>query len=323
MGFVIALIMAVVFVSGCGFSESGGPTKDSNVPAQYQVTDDYGNIITFSTKPVRICALTLSLEEVLIDLVGTERIAAVSRAADDARISLVVDMAKQIPCKLPSPINVEGILGLQPDLVIVQDNMDTAFIQTLKDTGLRVYIAKVPTTISAIRQRVLQLADVVGEKQKGEQIIQEMDRKLSCVKSIIDKIPAAEKKVVMGYSLLGVFGSQEGLFHDICVNAGVINGAALAGLTRGDHLSKEKIIETNPDIFIFPSYSSTQKGDVDALRESVIHDPALQSVKAIRNHHMIIIKDRYRYSASQYIGDAVLTIAQTSYPEYFKEGMKQ
>lgn len=323
MRFAIALIMSIILLSGCGFSESGGPIKDSNVPAQYQVTDDYGNIITFSTKPVRICALTLSLEEVLIDLVGTERMAAVSRAADDARISLIADMAKQIPRKLPSPINIEGILGLQPDLVIVQDNMDTAFIQTLKDTGLRIYIAKVPTTVSAIRQRVLQLADVVGEKQKGEQIIQEMDRQLSCVKSIIDKIPAAEKKVVMGYSLLGVFGSQEGLFHDICVNAGVINGAALAGLTRGDHLSKEKIIETNPDIFIFPSYSSTQKGDVDALRESVIHDPALQSVKAIRNNDMIIIKDRYRYSASQYVGDAVLAIAQKSYPEHFKEGMKQ
>lgn len=322
MRLFIGLIMAAVFLSGCGFDEPGGQSGQRAVQAQYHVKDDFGDVVTFPAKPIRICALTLSLEEIVIDLVGTERMAAVSQSADDERISLIADKAKQIPRKLPPRISVEGILGLQPDLVIVQDNSNSAFIQTLKDVGLRVYVTKVPTTVSAIRQRVLQLADVVGEKQKGEQIIKDMDRKLSFVRNIADKIPAAEKKVVMGYSLLGVFGSPEGLFHDICVNAGVINGAALAGLIRGDHLSKEKIIEINPDIFIFPSYSSTQKGDVDALREAVIHDPALQSVKAIRNNHMIIIKDRYRYSASQHVGDAVLAIAQKSYPERFKEGMK-
>ena len=83
------------------------------------------------------------------------------------------------------------------------------------------------------------------------------------------------------------------------------NGAAMAGLNRGEHLSKEKIVSVNPDILIFPHYSSTQKGDVDKLRQDVLNDPSLQTVKAVKEKKFIIINDRYRYSASQYIADAL------------------
>lgn len=40
---------------------------------------------------------------------------------------------------------------------------------------------------------------------------------------------------------MGAFGSKNGLFHDICIRSGLRNGAAIAGLKRGEHLSKEKL----------------------------------------------------------------------------------
>ena len=94
---------------------------------------------------------------------------------------------------------------------------------------------------------------------------------------------------------------------------------ALAGLVRGEHLSKEKIVEVDPDILMFSDYSSTQEGDSELFRKEVLDDPALQSIKAIKNKNIIIIKDRYRYAASQYIGDAICDIAQKTYPEYFDQ----
>jgi iron complex transport system substrate-binding protein len=112
------------------------------------------------------------------------------------------------------------------------------------------------------------------------------------------------------------------LFNDICINAGVTNGAALAGLVRGEHLSKEKILEVDPDVLMFSDYSSTQEGDTVLFRKEVLSDPALQSIKAIKNNNIIIIKDRYRYAASQYIGDGILDIAKKTYPEYFKKNKK-
>ena len=92
-----------------------------------------------------------------------------------------------------------------------------------------------------------------------------------------------------------------------------------ACLVRGEHLSKEKILEVDPDVLMFSDYSSTQEGDTVLFRKEVLSDPALQSIKAIKNKNIIIIKDRYRYAASQYIGDAICDIAQKTYPEYFDQ----
>lgn len=84
-------------------------------------------------------------------------------------------------------------------------------------------------------------------------------------------------------------------------------------------MSKERIVDINPDVLIFPSYSSTQKGDVERMRQEVLNDPSLQTTNAIVNNNYIIINDRYRYSASQYIADGVLDISRKAYPELYNK----
>ena len=312
------LLLLILLMSGCGFGNNTISSEKKFKNDQYQVIDDNGSIIKFSEKPQRIYATTLSTEEILTELVPLERIVAISEPAADLKISLNADKAAQIPIKLPQTVSVERIVSLKPDLVLAQENSNLAFIRALKDVGLKVYVSKVPTTVEMVRKKINDLAEAVGEKSKGREIISALDAKIAFVKTVTDRIPKENKKVILAYSLLGAFGSAEGLFHDICLNAGVINGAALAGLVRGEHLSKEKIVEVNPDVLMFTEYSSTQKVDSKAFNNEVLTDPALQSIKAIKNNKVIIIKDRYRYAASQHIADGVLDIAQKTYPEYFK-----
>lgn len=318
----ILIIIVILGITGCSFDKTVSVIEKKEIKTQYQVVDDKGNILDFTDTPRKIYATTLSLEEILTDLVPLERIAAISEPAADPKISLIADKAAQISLKLPQKVSAEQILAIKPDLVIVQENSNTAFIKTLKDSGLKVYITKVPTTLNMVRQRIINLSVAVNEKQQGNRIIDELDHKTKFVKDVIGTMSAEEKKILMGYSLLGVFGSAEGLFNDICINAGVTNGAALAGLVRGEHLSKEKILEVDPDVLMFSDYSSTQEGDTVLFRKEVLSDPALKSIKAIKNNNIIIIKDRYRYAASQYIGDGILDIAKKTYPEYFKKNKK-
>lgn len=318
----ILIIIVILGITGCSFDKTVSVIEKKEIKTQYQVVDDKGNILDFTDTPRRIYATTLSLEEILTDLVPLERIAAISEPAADPKISLIADKAAQISLKLPQKVSAEQILAIKPDLVIVQENSNTAFIKTLKDSGLKVYITKVPTSLNMVRQRIINLSVAVNEKQQGNRIIDELDHKTKFVKDAVGTMSAEEKKILMGYSLLGVFGSAEGLFNDICINAGVTNGAALAGLVRGEHLSKEKILEVDPDVLMFSDYSSTQEGDTVLFRKEVLSDPALQSIKAIKNNNIIIIKDRYRYAASQYIGDGILDIAKKTYPEYFKKNKK-
>jgi len=66
-------------------------------------------------------------------------------------------------------------------------------------------------------------------------------------------------------------------------------------------------------------YSATKKGDVDKLREDVLNDQSLQTVKAVKNKSYFIIADRYRYSASQYMADAILFMSEQAYPELYSD----
>lgn len=305
----------MMLLSGCGLQTQ--QPLDTN--SSYSVVDDYGNVLKFNKKPTRVYATTLSIEELLVELIEPERFAAISENAVDHDTSLIADKAAYIPKKTPDNMPVEAILALQPDLVIVQENTNKAYVEAIKDTGLKVFVTKVPTNLDMVEKRILHIAQAVGEPERGKQIVAEMDRKIALVNNKMQNIPEEKRKIAMAYSLQGVFGSSKGLFHDICTRSGLRNGAALAGLERGEHLSKEKIVSTNPDIFIFPKTSATKKGDVDKLRFDVLHDPSLATVKAVQNKSYIVIADRYRYSASQYMADAVLLLSKQAYPELYKD----
>lgn len=303
----------MMIFTGCGTQ----PHVDNKPNDAYSVVDDYGNVLQFDTKPKRIYAGTLSIEELLVDLVSADRFVAISEDALDGNISLIKEQATHVKKVVPGYIGVEAILALKPDLVIVQENRNKAFIDALKDTGLKVMVTKVPTNLEMVQKRIDLIAKAVGEEERGKQVIKDMNKKLALVQSKVEKIPEEQRKIALAYSLMGAFGSKNGLFHDICVRSGLRNGAALAGLERGEHLSKEKIVSTNPDILIFPQYSATKKGDVNKLREDVLSDESLQTVKAVKNKNYIIIADRYRYSASQYMADAILLLSRQAYPECY------
>lgn len=309
----LVLILLMMIFSGCGMQ----PQFENKPNEAYSIVDDYGNVLQFNSKPKKIYAGTLSIEELLVDLVQADRFVAISEDALDGNTSLIKEKATHVKKVVPSYIGVEAILALQPDLVIVQENRNKAFIDALKDTGLKVMVTKVPTNLEMVQKRIDLIAKAVGEEERGRQIIKDMNKKLALVQSKVEKIPEEQRKIALAYSLMGAFGSKNGLFHDICVRSGLRNGAALAGLERGEHLSKEKIVSTNPDLFIFPLYSATKKGDVVKLRCDVLQDESLQTVKAVKKKNYIIIADRYRYSASQYMADAILLLSRQAYPECY------
>lgn len=311
----LVIVLLMMIFTGCGMQ----PQSDNKPNDTYSVVDDYGNVLRFDSKPKKIYAGTLSIEELLVDLVAADRFAAISEDALDGNTSLIKKKAEHVKKVVPAYIGVEAILALQPDLVIVQENHNKAFIDALKDTGLKVMVTKVPTNLDMVQKRIALIARAVGEEERGKQIINDMDKKLAVVQSKVGKIPEEKRKIAIAYSLMGAFGSKNGLFHDICIRSGLRNGAAIAGLKRGEHLSKEKIISTDPDLFIFPRYSATKKGDVDKLREDVLNDQSLQTVKAVKNKSYFIIADRYRYSASQYMADAILFMSEQAYPELYSD----
>jgi iron complex transport system substrate-binding protein len=309
--FALMFILLIMLISGC--SESNAVKSSTEV---HEITDTVGNVIKVPIKPKRIVSLNLGTDEILIDLVEPDRIVALSYLAEDEGISSIVDKARKVSKKLTDKGNVEAIIALNPDIVFMSDSVSAEVGSTLREMGIHVYISKTPATIEETKVRVLDIAKVVNEVEKGQTLAHDMENALTEVNEKLASITEDKQRTIIAFSFSGAFGRKTALFNDMCVQAKVINGAGEAGLEKGEILSKEQIVKINPDIFLLPTWN-TKKQSADSYREEIRSDPAYQNVKAIKNNRLIYVSDRYRYCVSQYVTDSVQQIARAVYPEYF------
>lgn len=310
---LLLAVWAILTASGCAANLP--PAQPDKAAAGYEVEDSTGAVLTLAHKPERIVSLSIGTDEILVGLVPAERIAALTYLADDSGISSVTEQARQVPRKVKA--NGETIIGLQPDLVLIPDWQPVELVQTIRDAGIPVYVYKSPNTIEQIKQTINEIAHVVGEEQQGTRIVAQMDSELAQVREKIGHIPDDEQQVVVRFTLMGGSGGIGSTFDDICRYAGVKNGAAVAGLDREGLLSKEQIVAVNPDILIMPTWDYSGKTDMEKFRADIQADPALQTVKAVRQKKLIQVPDRYLYCTSQYIVYGVRDVATAAYPGSF------
>lgn len=307
----------LLLAGGCtgktGVSQpQGGSAAGSG---SYIITDSTGYVLKLPHKPQRIVSLSIGTDEILMALVTPDRIAALTYLADDGGISNIVEQAKAVPRKIQA--NTESIIGLQPDLVIIPDWQPAALTQTLRDTGIPVYIYRSPATIDEVKQSITTIARVVGEEESGSRLIADMDRQLAQISEKVRQIPAGSQQVVVRYTLLGGRGGKDSTFEDICRHAGVVEGAEAVGLSRNDVMSKEQIVGVNPDVILLPVWDYTGKTDLKKFGEDIQNDPALQSVKAIRSKRLVAVPDRHLSCTSQHIVQGVWDVGRAAYPQYF------
>lgn len=310
--FMLLTVLAVAIVSfGCGSEQA----KD--VDGAYQVTDDQGTVVNFSEKPKRIVSLTLSTDNILLGLVKPDRVVCASALVDDPISSNVAELGAQIPNKVRHP-KVEEILAMEPDLVIAANWGDIDYVESLRNMGINVVVLKGAKSLPDIRDNIKMIAAAVGEPARGEKLISMMDDKLAELKAKVDKIPESDRKRVLLISLMSNYGGKDCIYDDACTYAGVINCLSEYGLKRGDKLTKEMMVQMDPDIIFLPTYTAHGTFDIQGFRDKYLKDPALQEMRAIKNGSLKEPRDSYIYTASQDFCYAVQEIAYTVYGDEFK-----
>ncbi len=306
------LIIFMLSLAGCGLNQTAAPDKGS-----YQVTDDQGTVVDFAEKPKRIASLTISTDNILLGLVKPERIVCANVLIDDPVSSNVVELAKNIPNKVRHP-KVEEILAMEPDLVVASDWGDIGYVESLRNMGIKVVVVKGPKSLQDVRDNIGLIAKAVGEPQRGSRLIAMMDEKLQEIKAKVDRIPQSEQKRVLLISLMNNYGGKDCIYDEACQLAGATNCLSEYGLKRGDKLTKEMMVQMDPDIIFLPTYTAHGTFDLQSFRDKYLKDPALQQMKAIRNGSIREPRDSYIYTASQDFCYGVQEIAYTVYGDEFK-----
>lgn len=305
------LLIFIIVVSGL----LSGCTMDApreKTTATYEVIDSQGVTLKLNQKPQHIVSLTLCSDEILLSLIDKSRLASCTSRATDRGISNVAEQAQDVPTLISK--SVEAIIALHPDLVIAADWLPVELIDSLREVGLNVYVYQTPSTITEVKALIVEFSKVVDETEKGIAIVKEMDEVLEKVQADVKQIPQDKRKVVMALSFMGCYGGKGSILDDIDKNAGVINGATLAGLEKNDTLAKEQLIAINPDVIMVPTWDYEGK-DTEQFKQDILNDPALATVKAVKNKQLIQVADKYTYCTSQYVVYGVRDLAKAVYQQ--------
>ena len=260
-----------------------------------------------------IISLTLSGDEMLLGLVSENRIAGLSgKINEDKEISNIADKAKKFP-KVES--NEEILISLEPDLIIVADWVTKKIDDIGAIIGAKVYYYKTPNSYEEQKKVIRDLANLVEEKENGEKLIKNMDDKLKVLQNKIAKNYKGAKPRILMYTSFGTTSGKNTTFDDMVKLINGINVVSEAGINKYQDISKEKIIELNPDIIIVPI--AKKYDNVTKVSKLFFEDPSLKNVKAIKNKKVYFMQYKDITPISQYMINSIEELAKVVYQ--FKE----
>lgn len=165
---LFSFLFCSILLSGCGKIQPESPMR--------QVVDDSGQSLSLPSHPSRIVSLTYGTDEILLGLVDTSRVTALSRYAGNPDISFVTkEEAEAVGRKVD--MNAESIMALKPDLVIVSTAVSPQVVSLLRQSGIPVYVSLVAVSWDEMEEKVRGVARAVNEEAGGEAMVQDMENK--------------------------------------------------------------------------------------------------------------------------------------------------
>ena len=292
----------------------GREDVQQNSDTAYTVTDSQGHKLCFKEKPQRIISMSISTDEILIDLVPCSRIAAFSRLVDDPGISNIVERAQSVGSRVDGQSS-EAIMALHPDLILIPDFVKPEVIQSLRDMNLQVYVYKTPKSMEDVRQCIRLLGEAVGEKERGEMMVTAMNEHLKKVQAKIGNIPKEKQKRIVFMRSNGAYYSPEASFNDVCRYAQVRNALAELHYDKPGIVNQEAVVQLNPEVFLLAGWNYDGQHDPKQMEEELLNNSGYQTTDAVKNRKVYTVPAKHVLCVSQYIVNAVEDLADAVYSE--------
>ncbi len=298
---ILALIMTLsIFVlSGCSSQ------------TDRMVTDREGTEVNIPTKIEKIISTAPSNTEVLMALGLGDKLVAIDKYSTD--IEGINTELPQIDFLNP---DAETIIGLEPDIVIASGHNKTGSAEdpfkAISEAGIPVVYIPSSDSIDGIYKDIEFIADVVNERSKGKEIVDDMKAQVEEIKAIGDTI-TDKKSVYFEISpapYLSSFGKSTFLNEMI-----EIIGAKNIFENEEGWVSPtaEAIIDANPDVII------TNAGYMENPTEEIKSRDAWENINAIKNNEVYLVDQNASSRPSQNVIKALEQMAKAVYPEHYEK----
>jgi iron complex transport system substrate-binding protein len=218
-------------------------------------------------KPTRIVSINLCTDELVLRLADHKNIASVTWLAATSSASNVADLATQIPANHGL---AEEVIPLDPDLVVAGMYTARAAVALLKRTGIPVLDLDVPRSLSEIRAQYRQVGERLGEEERAQRIIAEMDSRLAAIPVNL----ASPRPRAMVFNPNGYTIGKGTLTDEIITHAGMENLSATLGIDKYSQISLETVVTNAVDVLIVSAY----RDGPPAMATEVLRHPVLAKI---------------------------------------------
>ncbi|MEM7587859.1 MAG: cobalamin-binding protein [Acidobacteriota bacterium] len=260
-----------------------------------------------TAKPQRIISLLPSLTEMVFGVGAGERVVGVTRSC-----TYPPEAAKRthIGGYVPNTISLELIVGLQPDLVLAQSDIQGSTIEQLHRFGIRVepVDARSVTEIAPALRRV---GELVGESDQAARVADALERELERIRSSFAEVSVEERPRVfyeVWFEPLMTAGRRS-FTHQLIELAGGVNVFAD---TDRDYfqVSLEEVLRRDPDVVLgsdshgsreqlttaerpgWGKLRAVQAGNVHAIDGDIVSRPGPRIAEALRRIVAILHPER-------------------------------
>jgi iron complex transport system substrate-binding protein len=218
-------------------------------------------------KPQRIVSLNMCVDELVLRLAQPQNVASVTWLSRDPANSNVADAAARIAVNHGL---AEEIIPLQPDLVIAGVYGARPAVAMLKRAGVPVFEVNVPKNLDDVRRQIRDIAALIGERERGENLVAAMDRSLAALPS--PSWSPKPRAVVLNPN--GATVGRGTLVDEIMTRAGLTNVAAELAIDNYGQIPLETVVANAVDVLIL----SASRDGPPALATEILHHPVLAAL---------------------------------------------
>ena len=209
-------------------------------------------------------------------------------------------------------LSAEGVLSLNPDLILALEGTGPpAVLDQLRSANVQVEEIPDEPTVEGTRQKIRQVAELVGQADAGAELIADMERELETARALREQASSTPRVLFIyarGSGTMSVAGS--GTSAEAMIElAGAEN--ALNGIDGFKPLTAEAVVNAEPDVLLLLDRGLDSVGGVDGLLEQ----PGVAMTPAGENRRVVTMDDLLLLGFGPRLGTAVRELTEELHPE--------
>jgi iron complex transport system substrate-binding protein len=295
------MVLAVLVLCGCT-SPSPGPTAGVNV------TDDKGRAVAINKTPERIVSLSPTNTELLFALGLGDRV-----VGDTDYCNYPPEALNRTKVGGITNVNVEQVAALNPDVIFAASLTKKETAEKLDSMGYPVFVND-PRNVSDIERSIMNMGRVCGAEDNATRLIGQINASIG---AITDKTSALNESQEPGVLMLldthDFYVAGSNCYGDDLIK--IAGGRNVAGeLNDYATLSKEAIIEADPDIIIMP-VDQYSLADFENLRNGT--DDWMRQLSAVKGGKVYAVASDPIFRPGPRVVEAARAMAKIVHPELF------